>query len=905
MEDVVGKEVWLNAVSKEGKDVIVENDFSIHIEYGNYYLCYENALENEPVFIIKQPSLVIDAYDEKGIEDAYFPNMGLFPGNGLFQFIKIGDTKTKDDSSNIDMDISDIMGVLADNSGDLATQLWSAEVAKYDNMRHLLEYDKKSVVIRDEQKIKAGYFTTNRFGKTNYNIVLITSNHVYYAPNCKFWDDIDEDEVVDNEKFLERLLNSVKSIKEDDKPESKQKNNKKKVEKNIEDNVLGEDFLIGLKMDAENIYSCFSLIAKKLGPKKFNKAANEELDDDIDEFIDFIFNIDGVDSRIVSYRYAGFRNDFELIYYPNYVRPVDMSEWLFPFDYYIVVTLLESDGSFNPNGLAKRLIKKINELDKDKIFNTLIDSAQNAIKEGKKLESILSEEFIQKQLDESGNKYEVQGTQYEGRTDRIEKLKVGDKLKLIRELDNEHDHNAIEITNRSGSIGHLPWDAANILSPVIDSGLFTAEAEVIDVTPLSKRSSRAKKALLYVKINTKKNVKRKTTKESSVKSEVNKKYISDEKSGKKPEEKEKNLKQLTEKTEKVVQQKKKELDSSISKMVRERRAEYKELERGWRRVLDEHQNRISSKVYMSEFEVKSDMKRIIVERDNYGKKYDSLIKTIDIDGKYYIKEGCSAQSVKKISDLIEEIIDESSALDIDFGTNGMMTLNLGSTKFSVSVESKSIKRWWLNKYEDMPEIKNARKKEELNEELTNVEKLLKEKQKERKNMDEREQALNSSIKESTEFIEQFELNYESYKNSIDLKYSPLIQNVNNEIVSVNNEIKSLENSINSIQMQIASLSLFKRTLKKQLTQRVEGCNVRLNELNTRLYNANTYRNNLNGNYSNELMSLSNKLSSEKTNLNNYNNELSDLPAKKSKLDKEIEELEEKEKSIRNRLEELK
>ena len=100
---------------------------------------------------------------------------------------------------------------------------------------------------------------------------------------------------------------------------------------------------------------------------------------------------------------------------------------------------------------------------------------------------------------------QVQGTQYEGRGPRIESIQKGNPLKLRREPDNAFNANNIAVQNKAGkSLGNLPADLANVLSPLLDSG----EAELHNiqashVEPLSKRSAKAKRALLYVSFTVK------------------------------------------------------------------------------------------------------------------------------------------------------------------------------------------------------------------------------------------------------------------------------------------------------------------------------------------------------------------------------------------------------------------
>lgn len=95
----------------------------------------------------------------------------------------------------------------------------------------------------------------------------------------------------------------------------------------------------------------------------------------------------------------------------------------------------------------------------------------------------------------------IEGTAYEGRNERIEKVEVGDRLILEADYDNEfYDPVAIEVLNdKKQSLGYLVEkndceleDLAKVLDKV--------EASVESVTPLSARRKNAKYALLDVKI---------------------------------------------------------------------------------------------------------------------------------------------------------------------------------------------------------------------------------------------------------------------------------------------------------------------------------------------------------------------------------------------------------------------
>ena len=96
----------------------------------------------------------------------------------------------------------------------------------------------------------------------------------------------------------------------------------------------------------------------------------------------------------------------------------------------------------------------------------------------------------------------VAGTQYEGRTERIEYLSVGDKVCLVREPNNESNANNVSVRNINGeSLGNLHAGVCDVFAPVMDEDLANEITAVVEeVVPLSQRGARARKAELKVRI---------------------------------------------------------------------------------------------------------------------------------------------------------------------------------------------------------------------------------------------------------------------------------------------------------------------------------------------------------------------------------------------------------------------
>ncbi len=110
-----------------------------------------------------------------------------------------------------------------------------------------------------------------------------------------------------------------------------------------------------------------------------------------------------------------------------------------------------------------------------------------------------SVKFREKTLDlDVSRSIPLTDTQYEGRIARIENVKVGDLVTLVREPENEFDFNTIDVRSKEGSLGYLDADASEILAPILDDGKTAYSAYIYSVTPLSKRSKRCRTALVEI-----------------------------------------------------------------------------------------------------------------------------------------------------------------------------------------------------------------------------------------------------------------------------------------------------------------------------------------------------------------------------------------------------------------------
>lgn len=102
-------------------------------------------------------------------------------------------------------------------------------------------------------------------------------------------------------------------------------------------------------------------------------------------------------------------------------------------------------------------------------------------------------------------RFESRGTRYDGRTERIEKVQLGDEVWVTRDETNPYNHNNfLLLTRRGRDVGCMPAELCNVIAPLFDEGSLVYEhANVSFVEPISKRNRHAKQAILFVELKAK------------------------------------------------------------------------------------------------------------------------------------------------------------------------------------------------------------------------------------------------------------------------------------------------------------------------------------------------------------------------------------------------------------------
>lgn len=99
-------------------------------------------------------------------------------------------------------------------------------------------------------------------------------------------------------------------------------------------------------------------------------------------------------------------------------------------------------------------------------------------------------------------RFESRGTRYDGRTELIERLSVGDPITVRRDPANPYNPNNFVLETENGEdAGNMPAELCNAIAPLFDAGCLSFErAAVSYAEPISRRSRYARQGILFVEL---------------------------------------------------------------------------------------------------------------------------------------------------------------------------------------------------------------------------------------------------------------------------------------------------------------------------------------------------------------------------------------------------------------------
>lgn len=98
---------------------------------------------------------------------------------------------------------------------------------------------------------------------------------------------------------------------------------------------------------------------------------------------------------------------------------------------------------------------------------------------------------------------EIKGLRYEGRTPRLEKLNLGDKVRIVREPENRfNSNNFLVLSLKDENLGCLSAELCNALAPAVDSGIASFNyAKISHIERIRDRSRYARQGIMFVELS--------------------------------------------------------------------------------------------------------------------------------------------------------------------------------------------------------------------------------------------------------------------------------------------------------------------------------------------------------------------------------------------------------------------
>ena len=91
-------------------------------------------------------------------------------------------------------------------------------------------------------------------------------------------------------------------------------------------------------------------------------------------------------------------------------------------------------------------------------------------------------------------------TSFEGRAKRIENTFLGEEVYFVHSKDS-YDPNRLEVISDLGSLGYLPSDVSDRLTPVLLNKRLKYNAKIVELVPVSKRNKNSKSSIVSISID--------------------------------------------------------------------------------------------------------------------------------------------------------------------------------------------------------------------------------------------------------------------------------------------------------------------------------------------------------------------------------------------------------------------
>ncbi len=309
---------------------------------------------------------------------------------------------------------------------------------------------------------------------------------------------------------------------------------------------------------------------------------------------------------------------------------------------------------------------------------------------------------------------------------------------------------------------------------------------------------------------------------------------------------------------------------------------------------------------MSQEKFKKNMERVLGKSCELKSGFDPLIRQINKDGKELLAEGGDYRTIKKIKNLIDEILrgaeaytrleeempdkilegeeERISLIDEISSPSDEMIRGIQKTHSYLPSYLKEIQRWWWRQYDSMPEAQVEKRKSEMNADLAQLEQILSNYAEIQKSFEHDKNLLEQEIACTRQRISKLEENAVSIESEGNIK----VQELQGKISGLRENKAGIEKSAEGLQSQINRLSFFKFSLKKELTQKLEETRAGISKMTEEIRLAEVECESIKKKYRLDRIALSQKLDDERNALASKRSKLLRLSEEQEKFNRESE-----------------
>ncbi len=252
----------------------------------------------------------------------------------------------------------------------------------------------------------------------------------------------------------------------------------------------------------------------------------------------------------------------------------------------------------------------------------------------------------------------------------------------------------------------------------------------------------------------------------------------------------------------------------------------------WKFALDEYTKGLNNRTIMTEYQVQSEVSDVKLAARMCGHRYDEFLTVLNSKGKMILREGADDTFIEEMYHIIEDTFDAIGELEVSFTTSGAEYRDLGTYEYEIPKELEDIRDWWKNEYNNIPYIKENKKKEQ--EASDSIISSLS------KNLEKEQQTYNNETEEINKELEDAKTKIEEEFASLQKEQLEKLTNDKESIINeLQKKVDTLKEQNNEKEKELSSLGILQFIQKDKLKTEININNQNIVKYNEQINNANT------------------------------------------------------------------